>query len=1123
MDCTWEIVVPQGNKVNITFSHFDIFTFSRSVYSMPSEQNTPSCSLSYVKISYVESEEDESAPFITYGKYCGSNPGHISVPSNDVKIHFVSRNNGDFGLGDQFRLEWTLFGCGGHLKGNKGFITSPNYPHPYPKNTKCEWLIEVAYGYSVEIEFQELEVESDASCIYDHIKVYNGMDSTYTLLTTVCSQKRNTVVSTTGNFMFIEFQSDYSLRGRGFKANYSAIPTTCGGKFVANEGVITSPNYPKNYNKNETCEWLIEVDESHSIEIVFEDLDLLYTNKCIHNYVKVFDGPSPAYPVLTTVCGATAPNKTFRSTYNNMFVEFVSHQLVTTKGFRAKYRKACGSRISTQSSGIISVGRDEFLSSSCLWVISAIDPTQHVSLSITHLESTSYCEGGDYYYDYSDYSLYDGDSDQAPLIKSYCGPKVPPTITSNGNSLTVKVSENIEFTATYSVFDSHCGGTFTAMEGYFSTPGYPKVYPTEIQCEWIFPSAPGNTLSINFIDFDLVDSPNCNKDFLEVRSKNASGKLLGVFCGSNKPQNLTHQDSLWVLFRSSKPLEGETVTNKGFYAQYGLSYENELTGEKGQIYSIMYPNMFKVNGQFSWRITVAERKKILLTFKEFVLDSTDESYCYRSKLNVYDGFDSDATELGEYCGTTLPKPLKSSSNVMYLSAYVLFQFGIKFVIEWQEIVEYRFNNIKKGCGSSDIISLNSSSSNYTLTSPGYPTGYANNLNCQWIFSTIPMNHLAITFQDVNFGIRVAGFFAATCQYVDVVKLYQKGPFDDDWQKMRSVCQSTSEVIHATNLLKVEFVTTRFRNGTGFKAYVAEGCGGLLTDPSGYIIFGDSSTRGLECQWNITVRSTRAIDLIFEEIDIPDGTEGMCDSYLMVKNGISQESPFLGKGKYCGTKVPEKITSTGNNLYVKYRGVKNAKFRLRYREAIQGCGRKISLTEYDSTDEIHSPNYPNIPTSHIECHWIITAPIYDSVRIDFEDRFDLSDAKSCTIEYVEIRDGGTENSALLGRYCDDPPNSIVSTGNMMFVKYFTDTDDPKNGFKAKVSVAACGGTLRGTAGELTYKNQNNQKGGNCTWHLRGPMDHYWEINFTHLNIYSSRPCEKFISVSEKLQFSSDALG
>lgn len=62
----------------------------------------------------------------------------------------------------------------------------------------------------------------------------------------------------------------------------------CGGVITAPLGTIHSPNYPNNYNKNETCEWLIEVEENHAVSITFEDVDLLsIPSKCEHNYIKV--------------------------------------------------------------------------------------------------------------------------------------------------------------------------------------------------------------------------------------------------------------------------------------------------------------------------------------------------------------------------------------------------------------------------------------------------------------------------------------------------------------------------------------------------------------------------------------------------------------------------------------------------------------------------------------------------------------------------------------------------------------------------------------------------------------------------------------------------------------------
>lgn len=41
------------------------------------------------------------------------------------------------------------------------------------------------------------------------------------------------------------------------------------------------------------------------------------------------------------------------------------------------------------------------------------------------------------------------------------------------------------------LFVADCGGTFNSAEGFFATPGYPKKYPSDMQCEWIITVAPG--------------------------------------------------------------------------------------------------------------------------------------------------------------------------------------------------------------------------------------------------------------------------------------------------------------------------------------------------------------------------------------------------------------------------------------------------------------------------------------------------------------------------------------------------------------------------------------------------------------------------------------------------------
>lgn len=41
------------------------------------------------------------------------------------------------------------------------------------------------------------------------------------------------------------------------------------------------------------------------------------------------------------------------------------------------------------------------------------------------------------------------------------------------------------------MFFIDCGGTFNNAEGFFATPGYPKKYPSDMECEWIINVAPG--------------------------------------------------------------------------------------------------------------------------------------------------------------------------------------------------------------------------------------------------------------------------------------------------------------------------------------------------------------------------------------------------------------------------------------------------------------------------------------------------------------------------------------------------------------------------------------------------------------------------------------------------------
>lgn len=63
----------------------------------------------------------------------------------------------------------------------------------------------------------------------------------------------------------------------------------CGGE-LTNKGSLSSKNYPKNYDANQDCEWLLSVPEDHTMTIVIKDIDLFASENCSHTVLKVIQG-----------------------------------------------------------------------------------------------------------------------------------------------------------------------------------------------------------------------------------------------------------------------------------------------------------------------------------------------------------------------------------------------------------------------------------------------------------------------------------------------------------------------------------------------------------------------------------------------------------------------------------------------------------------------------------------------------------------------------------------------------------------------------------------------------------------------------------------------------------------
>lgn len=68
------------------------------------------------------------------------------------------------------------------------------------------------------------------------------------------------------------------------------------------------------------------------------------------------------------------------------------------------------------------------------------------------------------------------------------------------------------------LFSPDCNRTYEQEFGYLKSPGWPEIYPTNIDCTTVLKAPQNHSISLFFDAFDLESHSNCQYDFLEVKS-----------------------------------------------------------------------------------------------------------------------------------------------------------------------------------------------------------------------------------------------------------------------------------------------------------------------------------------------------------------------------------------------------------------------------------------------------------------------------------------------------------------------------------------------------------------------------------------------------------------------------
>ncbi|XP_045916959.1 cubilin [Micropterus dolomieu] len=1046
--CEWVVNQPEGYVVTLDFLSFDV--------------EGGSCHFDFVE---VRDGSTSSSPLL--GTFCGFEiPPKLQSTQRSMYIYFKTdssvRNHG-------FEVAYgsALEGCGDTLTIPSGTITSPGHPTNYPHGANCTWYISVTPGNLVRLSFESFNLEYHVNCNFDYLEVYdNGTVQTGTKIGRYCGRSVPPSITSTDSMLTLLFVSDSGLSSEGFSASFVSLNAT-------------------------TDQWFLTWG---SLRTVAQGVwrERTSEGRAVH------DGNSSSAPQLAKLCGSQPPS-TIRSSSNQLYIKLRTDSSVSAGGFLASYTSmeggfgglhcrlfsiffhprsvitaaGCGGELSGPSGSFNSPDYPNRYPENreCIWYITT-SARSSVTFTIHEFDVEFHQDCN-----YDVLEVYGGPNLLAPQLAKLCSTTSSPMhVSSTGNLLTVRFKSDAYvsgrgFNASWAEVQGGCGGPVTAPSGDIHSPLYPSSYPNNADCSWVISVDPNHRVFFNFSNLDIEYHSNCSWDYVAIYDgPTRSSPLLAHVCGTSLPPSITStQNTIYVRFRSDS-----SRSHRGFSARFseacGATIITDNVG--GAIASPWYPRPYPPNQNCSWIIRAQEPFiHVSLSFTDFELEMID-SNCSHDAVRILDGDNYQAPAIGRYCGLEMPHPATSFSNslvVNFISDHSVSRKGFRAT----------YSASTSSCGGDLVMESGA------FNSPNYPDAYPPNVECVWTIRSSPGNRLQLSF--IIFHLQ--GDSGCQNDYVEIREGNSTGPLVGRFCGNSLPSNYTSVIGH---ILWVKFVSDALNSGAGFRATFSHLYGNDMVGEFGQIaspLYPRTYPNNAHYRWTITVEGDRYIQIRFLDMDIED-LDGCYYDQLKIFDGPSVH--YYPIGSFCGLALPPPLRSSASTVTLQFQSdlvVGGRGFLVEW-TAVQDSGPPtitpgacggVLMTE-ETPGFLYSPGWPENYPPNQECTWLIRSPD-STVELNLLS-LDMEDYPNCYFDSLVIRDGVTSLSPVLASVCGrDPPGSLHSTGNSMFIHFSSDSSISGRGFNASYS-RGCGGLLHVDRGVLSSPHypQNYLPGLSCDWHV-----------------------------------------
>uniref|UniRef100_A0A671XBF2 CUB and Sushi multiple domains 3 n=1 Tax=Sparus aurata TaxID=8175 RepID=A0A671XBF2_SPAAU len=1119
LNCVWLIISETGTRIHLAFNDFDLeppYDFltikdgdqsGATILGRFSGAEVPSHLTSNSNVLQLEFQADHSMSGrgfnITYSTF-----GRNECPDPGIPLN--ARRFGDsFQLGssisvvceegfiktqgadtitchlEEGKVMWSGLipkceaPCGGHYSGPSGVILSPGWPGYYKDSLSCEWVIEAELGSSIKISFDRFQTELS----YDFLEVHDGPNLLSPLIGSFNGTQVPQFLFSSSNFLYLLFTTDNSRSNSGFKIFYEVVTLdtySCMDPGIPVNGIRLSHDLSIGSTVSFRCDPGYRL--SHEEPLVCEK-NHFWSHPlptCDASCGGDIRGPggiilSPGYPELysnslnCTWTVEVSHGKGVQFTFHSFHLEdHHDYLLITENGsFAQPLARLTGS----ERPAPVNAGLYGNFKAQLRFISDFSISLQGFNISFSEYDLEPCQDPGTPGFGWHTGSRFGiGDS-----LAFYCNTGYR---LQGAKEIVCLGGGRRMWSAPLPRCVAECGSTVSNNEGVLLSPNYPMNYDNSHECVYSIQVQTGKGINMTASTFQLAQG-----DILKVYDgKDGTSPLLGTYTGTL--------------------MQGLSLTSTSNYLWLEFYSDQEATAAGFQ-----------------------------LIYHSFELSHCDDPGVPQFGFKVSDQ--------GHFAGSAITFGCDQG--------YTLHGSGIlKCMTGERRAWDNNLPSCIAECGGNF-----KGESTGRILSPGYPFPYDNNLRCTWTIEVSSGNIVSLQF--LAFDTEASH---------DILKVWD-GPPENEMSLKEVSGSLLPEGIHSTlNVVTIQFETDFYitksgfaidfssslatacrdpgipmngsRNGEGREpgdsvtfscdpGYELQGesritciqvenryywqpsppsciapCGGNVTGSSGFILspnYPHPYPHSKDCDWLITVHSDYVISLAFISFSIEPNYD-----FLYIYDGPDSSAHLIGS--FQDSKLPEKIESTSNFMYLAFRSdgsVSYTGFHLEYkaklREACFDPGNMMNGTrmgtdyklgsmvtfhceagyllqgystltcvmgnskrpEWDrakprcqapcgghftgSEGTVLSPNYPHNYTRGQTCVYDIFVPG------DFVLFGQFVVFQTLTSDVVEIYDGSSTDSALLSSIYGSHSGETLplSSGNKITLKFTTNGTETAKGF------------------------------------------------------------------------------